>query len=177
MLSHYIKKEGLPKPILINGSSLPFPENSYPTIVSIRVLWHILKKRERSKLISELLRVSSQDIIADFTNQERLKNKLTGTLTSLLSFLFQQRYKDQIYFFNLSEVERSLATKQAKIEKAVPLDTFIPIWLNILPERIAKKLYPTVFKLDKFLAKIIPPTRYLLKISKNYSEKKSYYQS
>ncbi len=168
MLAEFVKKKDLPKPILTKGSSLPFPKKSYQTIVSIRVIWHILDK-ERNKLLTELFRVSSKDIIADFTNQERVKNRIIKALTFIFTKIFPQNYKvyEETYFFDMKQLERFLVGKEAKIEKSIPLDTIIPVWLDLLPENFARRLYPFLFNLDRLAAKILPPTRYLLKISKH----------
>jgi ubiquinone/menaquinone biosynthesis C-methylase UbiE len=168
MLTEFKKKKGLPSPILTKGSLLPFPSRSFPAVVSMRVIWHILDEKERNKFLEEAIRVSSKDVIIDLANISRSKNILVKTLVSLYTKFFPQGYNvySETFFFNLKEFKKLQTDKGLKIEKSVPLDIIIPIWLNLLPENLAKAVFPTVFEIDKISAKIIPPTRYLLRISK-----------
>ena len=169
MISEYLKKKTLPKPVLTKDSLLPFPNNSYQTAVSIRVVWHILKKEERERFIFELIRVASEGIVADFTNRKRIENRLIRMLTTLFTIIYPQGYKvhGETHFFDLKKLKRHFTSKGVIIQDSTPLDTIIPIWLNILPEKVANRLFPLVLGLDRLSAKVIPPTRYLLRISKN----------
>ncbi len=168
MISEYLKKKNLPKPVLTKDSYLPFPNNSYQTALSMRVVWHILKKDEREKFIAELMRVASKDVITNFTNLKRMENRLIRMITSLFTRIYPQGYEvyRKTHFFDLKELNKRFTSRGAQIQEATPLDTIIPIWLNTFPEKVATKLFPFVLWLDKLAAKVIPPTRYLLRISK-----------
>ena len=168
MLSEFAKKKGLPKPVLTKDSILPFPKNSYKAAVSLRVVWHILNKVEREKFIFELIRVTSGDIIVDFTNRDRVKNKFIRLIITIFTRAFPQGYGvyEDTYFFDIRDLGKFLEKKGLKIQKTIPMDTITPVWLNLLSEKAATNLFPIILKIDRLSAKIIPPTRYLLRISK-----------
>jgi len=70
MLAQYQQKTDLPKPQIANATRLPFPDNSFPVVFSLRVIWH-LPKGDIAKMFSEVARVSSNLIILDITNKKR----------------------------------------------------------------------------------------------------------
>lgn len=65
MLSHFPKN--LPKPILLTKDRLPFKDNLFDTVFSMRVIWHIKDDKKREKFFSEAVRVSKKYIIMDFS--------------------------------------------------------------------------------------------------------------
>jgi ubiquinone/menaquinone biosynthesis C-methylase UbiE len=152
MLAQYQQKKGLPKPQLVNATRLPFPDNSFPTILSLRVIWH-LPKEDIDKMFAEVARVSSNFIILDITNKKRWPK------------IYRDRYPNE-YFFTWKEFAALCQKCNLKIEKRILLDTLAPFWLNFLPSKIATALFPLIYKADLWLSKFIPPGRYLIKLRK-----------
>lgn len=65
MLSQFPKN--LPKPVLIKSERLPFKNSSFDTVFSMRVIWHIKDDVRREKFFAEAVRVSTKNIIIDFS--------------------------------------------------------------------------------------------------------------
>ena len=65
MLSHFSKD--LPKPILLETDKLPFKNNLFDTVFSMRVIWHIKNDKKRERFFSESVRVSKKFIVMDFS--------------------------------------------------------------------------------------------------------------
>lgn len=65
MISQFPKS--LPKPILLKSNKLPFKNNSFDTVLSMRVIWHIKDNKLREKFFSEAVRVTKNNIIMDFS--------------------------------------------------------------------------------------------------------------
>jgi glycosyltransferase involved in cell wall biosynthesis len=152
MLSQYQQKKDLPKPKLLSATSLPLKDNSYPTVVALRVIWH-LPKKDITKMLSEVTRVSSNIIILDITNKNRWPK------------IYRSRYPNE-YFFEWEEFSALCKKFNLKIEKRLPLDTLFPFWLNLLPARLAVPLFPKIYRTELWLSKIIPPGRFLIKLKK-----------
>ena len=151
MLREFRKKKNLPEPIRTSGSKLPFKKSEFKTVLALRVLWH-LPPDENEKLISEMSRVSSQFLILDIVNKKRFLAKILigpNTYPSVLKDFLALHRKNGW-----------------RAESILPLDVSLPIWLNLIPQKLAEKLFPFLYKLDLALAKIIPPGRYLLKLEK-----------
>lgn len=153
MLAQYQQKAGLPKPQLTDATQLPFPDGSFPTVFSLRVIWHFGNKEDREKMFSEATRVSSNSIILDITNRKRWPK------------IYRDRYPNE-YFFTWEEFVDLCKEFSLKIEEGIPLDTVAPFWLNFFPSKLAPALFPIVYRVDLLLAKLIPPGRYLVKLSK-----------
>lgn len=97
-------------------------------------------------------RVSSSLLILDIANQKRFLAKL---------FIGPNTYPVTLKEFLAFYQEGKL-----KLKKAIPLEISLPIWLNLIPQKLARKCFPLLYQLDINLAKIIPPGRYLLKLEK-----------
>lgn len=151
MLAQYRQKPGLPKAQLANTTQLPFQNNSFSAVFSLRVIWH-LPKEEIDKMLFEATRVSSNFIILDITNKKRWPK------------IYRDRYPNE-YFFTWEEFVDLCKELKLKIEERIPLDTLAPFWLNFLPFRLATALFPLIYKVDLLLAKFIPPGRFLAKLS------------
>ncbi|MBU3956888.1 glycosyltransferase [Patescibacteria group bacterium] len=152
MLAQYRQKPGLPKPQLADTTQLSFLDNSFPIVLSLRVIWH-LPKEDIAKMFSEVARVSSNLVILDITNKKRWPK----------IYLNLQQHT---YFFTWEEFVDLCKDSNLKIEERIPLDTLAPFWLNFLPSKLAITLFPLIYKADLLLAKLIPPGRYLVKLSK-----------
>lgn len=152
MLAQYRQKPGLSKPQLANATHLPFPDKSFHTAISIRVIWHLLSSNERENMLAEMARVSSSFVILDITNKKRWPK----------IYLNLQRHKT--YFFTWKEFVNLSKKYSLRIEEKIPLDTLTPFWLNFIPQRLAMTLFPLIYRADLLLAKLIPPGRYLLKL-------------
>lgn len=151
MLEQFRKKTGLPKPIKANGSSLPFEDNRFKTVFAIRVIWH-LPQKEKVKVISEMNRVSSQFVILDIANKKRFLAKLLiGPNTHPLI---------------LKEFLSLCQKRGLRVGTIIPLDVNLPIWLNLLPQKLAEKCFSLLYRMDLVLAKTIPPGRWLIKFKK-----------
>lgn len=153
MLVQYKQKPGLPKPQLTNATQLPFPDNSFPTVFSLRVIWHLGNKEDREKMFSEAIRVSSNLIILDITNKKRWPK------------IYRDRYPNE-YFFTWKEFIELCKESNLKIEARIPLDALAPFWLNFFPSNLATAFFPLIYRTDLLLAKLIPPGRYLVKLVK-----------
>lgn len=51
--------------------------------------------------------------------------------------------------------------------RKIPLDVIRPIWLNLVLQKHAVKLFPYIYKLDKKMGTFIPPGRWMVKFIKN----------
>lgn len=153
MLAQYKQEPGLPKPQLADATQLPFPDNSFPTVFSLRVIWHLLNKEDRKKLLSEAARVSSSLVILDITNKKRWPR------------IYRDRHRDDTYFFTWEEFADLCKKYNLRIEERIPLDTLAPFWLNFLPFKLATALFSLIYRADLLLAKLIPPARYLVRLN------------
>ncbi len=152
MLNQYQQKPGLPKPRLASATQLPFPDNSFPIVFSLRVIWH-LPRKDALQMFAELARVATDFIILDITNKKRWPK------------IYRDRYPNE-YFFAWEEFTDLCQKFNLKIEERLPLDTLAPLWLNFFPFRLARNWFPLVYKVDLWLAKFIPPGRYLIRLKK-----------
>lgn len=152
MLTQYEQKPGLPKPQLADATRLPFPDDSFPTAFSLRVIWH-LPRKDIDKAASEVARVSSSLVILDVTNKKRWPK------------IYRDHHLND-YFFAWEEFIDLCQRYGLKVEERIPLDTLVPFWLNFFPSKLATALFPLIYRSDLLLAKLIPPGRYLVKLSK-----------
>lgn len=160
MLHEFKKKKELPKPILIKGAVLPFSDDQFDYVIAIRVIWHIMGKREREKFLEEAVRVAKKSVVLDFTSDKRYKNPLLKPVLQRL----QPSFFENSYFFSLEEIKELTTAFEAKVEKLIPLDVLTPLWLNLLPSRLAKPLFPILSHSEKIVARILPPGRFMVKI-------------
>ena len=70
MLAVYQKKiaknNNLPTPLLVKSEQLPFKNNSFDSVIAMRVFWHITNAAKREKFFNEAVRVAKKYIIMDF---------------------------------------------------------------------------------------------------------------
>ena len=151
MLGQYRQKKTLPKPQLAEATQLPFEDDSFSLVCSLRVIWHLPKKKI-GQMLAEAARVSSQTVILDITNKKRWPK------------IYRDRYPHE-YFFTWEEFTQLTKHSKLRVDQRIPLDTLAPFWLNLLPQKLATNLFPLVYRLDLLSAKIIPPGRYLVKLS------------
>ncbi|MFC1624977.1 methyltransferase domain-containing protein, partial [Patescibacteria group bacterium] len=148
MLKEFSKKKNLPKPVLAFGDKLPFKAKSFNSSFAIRVIWHHPRSKSLA-IIKEMVRVSSSFVIFDVVNNKRL----------FKFFITPNTYPVNLKtFIKICKKECGI-----KIEKIIPMDVTLPIWLNLFPKKFAKNIYSPLYKLDLKLARIMPPGRYLLK--------------
>jgi len=153
MLAEFKKRKGLPKPTLIKDGTLPFSNGQFDHAVAIRVIWHLLNKEDREEMLSEMARVSSSLVVLDITNKKRWPK------------IYRDRHRSDTYFFTWEEFADLCKKSNLRMEGKIPLDTLAPFWLNFLPSKLATNLSPLIYKADLWLAKLIPPGRYLAKLS------------
>lgn len=161
MLAEFKKKKGLPKPILIKEAVLPFSDNQFDRVIAVRVIWHIVERKEREKFLEEAIRVAKKSVILDFTNDKRYKKPLIRFVLQKLN----PSFFENSYFFSLKEIEKLAAKHKAKVEELIPLDVLTPLWLNLLPSCLARSSFPVISRLEDAIAKILPPGRFVVKIS------------
>lgn len=169
MLSQFRKKEGLPQPILATGEKLPFKKDQFSTVLGIRVIWHVLDKKRRDEIFTEAARVSRKYLIFDFTNQDRAKNLLVKTGEKLYETIARPLIPlhSTTHFFQFHEIEKLAKRNGFKIGSKIPLDVTSPIWLNLLPQKLAFPLFPFLNQLDQKASKIFPPSRFLILFEKS----------
>jgi glycosyltransferase involved in cell wall biosynthesis len=151
MLKEFKKKKGFPKPKKASGEKIPFRKDEFETSLSLRVIWHC-PLRKAVKIVSEMNRVSSQLVILDIVNEKR--------------FLTKYLRNPNTYPVSLKEFLLLCKKKGLEVQTIIPLDVSLPFWLNLLPQKLAERCFPALYKLDLTLAKIIQPGRYLLKLVK-----------
>lgn len=99
------KLPGLPKPTLLKPGKLPFPTNKFDHVIAIRVIWHILDKKERELFLKEAIRVAKESVIMDFAMKNRGLN----------------RFFTIDYYFTEEEIEKLAKRLGAKIADTAPL--------------------------------------------------------
>lgn len=151
MLKEYYKKKNLPKATLAFGDNLPFKNKSFDCSLAIRVVWHFPQPKALS-IVKEMTRVSTSYVIFDVVNKKRFFKFLISPNT---------------YAVNLDEFIQTCTKEHSlQIEKIIPMDVSLHIWLNLFPKSLAKKCFPSLYKLDLAISKIIPAGRHLLKFRK-----------
>jgi len=168
MLKQYRNKKLLPKPKLTDATKLPFKNEEFSHILAIRVIWHLLKKSDRENMIKECSRVSSNYITLDIANKKRLENPIFKFLVRIYFKLFPRKFpipkKD--YYYSLGQFENLCQKNKLMIKKVIPLNSLTPVWINFLPFKIARSIFPILRFFDILFAPIIPPYRYMLKLKK-----------
>jgi len=166
MLKQYQQKKGLPPPIQASAENLPQNLGKFDLVIAIRLIWHIKNTSLHQPIIHQAKQHSSDSIIFDFTSLRRYRHPLFFLFHRLPALIFYPNaYKHQ-YFFSLKEI-KSLANKEGlRLHRQLPLDLLIPLWLNLLPQSLAQKLFPFLYQLELKLSHLIPPSRWLIKFSK-----------
>jgi glycosyltransferase involved in cell wall biosynthesis len=169
MLQEFQKKPKLPNPINTDGKLLPFRNDQFEGTYSLRVIWHLSTFQAISQILSEAARVSSQFIILDITNAYRWNHPIIKLISSLYFRLNPKEYTAHktSRLLTLQEFSQLCSEYMLDIDKILPLDVISPLWLKILPKRITKPLFSSIYRLELWLARFVPPGRYLIKISKS----------
>lgn len=162
MLSEFKKNKSLSRPILIRTKTLPFADKKFATVLAIRVIWHITDRKDRKNFFQEAARVARYSVILDFTHAKKYRHPILRESIKL----FTPNFFRHSYFFSLEEIHQLAKTNQLEIKTMIPLEVILPLWLNFLPQCLAKKLFPFLQQLELKLAKLIPPGRWLIKFVK-----------
>ncbi|MFQ5922883.1 MAG: glycosyltransferase [Anaerolineales bacterium] len=168
MVRQYVQKPSLPRPIIADGTALPFSNSSFDGVFSLRVIWHLPSMNHVERMLGELTRVSSNLVVVDITNRQRWRHAL---LRPFIAIYFRMRPSERSAhessrLLALNSFEKLSEPLGLRLERIRPLDVLSPIWLRLLPKRAALTLYPILFRLESVFWKVIPPGRLLIKLTK-----------
>jgi glycosyltransferase involved in cell wall biosynthesis len=169
MLHEFRKKTDLPNPIRADGMSLPFAANVVEGVFSLRVIWHLPTLRHLEQIVEEMARISMDYVILDISNERRWRHPLLRPLIAIY-FRFNPRELSKHETSILLTIERfTYLVEQMglQVDHILALDVLSPIWLKPLPLGFAKLFYPIIFHLESIFSVIIPPGRYLIRLTKN----------
>ena len=167
MLMFYKQKRTLPIPIKASGENLPFQNKSFPLVVSIRVLWHILDEEKQKQFLSEICRVASDGVILDITNKKRYQNPILFIPSRMISFFFKSYFNlKQAYLFDIAGLKKIINKSGFEITQSIPLEVTTPFWLNLFSKKTTRRILPIIYKIDLKLSSLIPPGRFLLKLTR-----------
>lgn len=166
MVSQYVQKPYLPRPIIADGTALPFSNSSFQGVFSMRVIWHLPSMNHLERMLSELARVSSNLVVVDIANRQRWRHAL---LRPFMAIYFRLRPSERSAhessrLLTLNRFETLSDPLGLRLERIRPLDVLSPIWLKLLPKGAARALNPILFRLEGILWKAIPPGRLLIKL-------------
>lgn len=167
MLNEYSKNKNLPKPILLSAEKISPKLGKFEACIGIRVLWHIKDVEKQRLIFKNATQLIEKTLIFDFANARKYKNLLLYPFFRIYGVLFNPNFYSNDYFFKIEEIEGLAKSNGLMIEKIIPLDILTPIWLNLLPQNFAKKLFPKLYFWENKFAKFIPPGRLLIKFRKN----------
>lgn len=159
MLKEYQKKKNLPKSIKAKVEKLPFSANSIPQTFALRIVWHL---KNNQTAIKEMARVTEKNLIFDISNPSRFHNPVF----QLILKIFFPHLLQHTYPLSFKKLIKILEKNQFKLIRKLPLEVITPLWLNLLPKKLARKCFSFLYQLDMALAKIIPPGRWLVKLKK-----------
>ena len=167
MLAQFNARSGLPNPIRADGIAVPFPAPGCTVTYSLRVIWHLHSRALFEQLIDEVARVTSQFIIIDIANKNRWRHPL---LWPLVAIYFRLRPKarqahETSQLLTLEEFTHLVEPKGLHLNRITPLDVLSPIWLRLLPSTVARTLYPIIFRFESILWRVIPPGRFLVRLT------------
>jgi len=156
-------KKYLPKPeIITDSSALPYKKNSFSHIVSLRVIWHIMKKSQRDDFFSEAIRVSKNTILIDFTNKRKYQSPF---IKIILGALYPDFF-DISYYYTWQEIEVLARKYNLKIEKVFYLEVLPPFIFFFIPRGLVKIAFPFYSNLEKTLSALLQPGRFLIQFKK-----------
>lgn len=168
MLLEFSRKPSLPLPVLADGRSLPFRKLSFNGAVSLRVVWHLPSEDGVKRMLWEMARVSSDFVIIDMSNAARWRSPIFRLLTAA-HFLFnpaERRHHSTSQTMKLDEFIGLAESCGLRYERKHALDVLTPIWLRLLPARLASRLGPALSRFESVLAKVVSPGRYLIRFGK-----------
>ncbi|MFC1711409.1 glycosyltransferase [Patescibacteria group bacterium] len=163
MLHQFLKKVGLPRPTQISAENLSLGLGKFDCVLGIRVIWHLKDCKKHQKILQNASLLSKKWVIFDFANGQKYKNPILYPFFRLYGLFFNPRFYRNKYFFTLEEIKKLAKKSKLTVDKILPLDLLTPLWLNLLPKKLAKRFFPSLFKLELKLAKIIPSGRWLVK--------------
>lgn len=168
MLKMYLRYKLLPAPIKLSGEELTKKLSKkygkFGAVIGVRVIWHIKNRKIHKEILTQAANISKKYVIFDFT--ERYRHIISYPIAKIYSGFLNKNYYRWDYFFSLGEIKKLARGAKLKIDKKLPLDLAIPFWINILPRKTAIKLFPYIFRVEKYLANIIPPGRWMIKFVK-----------
>ncbi len=158
MLTQLEQKKHLPHPRLITGQTLPFKNRAFDHVIAIRVIWHILNEKKRENFFREAVRASKKSVIMDFTHNAKYSNPFIRYILLKINpaFFIQSHY------FSEREIYALARKYHVAIENIIALEVLPPLWLNGLPESIAKKIFPYWRLVELLMRYLIPPGRLLI---------------
>lgn len=169
MLRGFSAKLRLPPPVQADGRHMPFKRLAFAGAVSLRVVWHLPSRRDFERMLLEMSRVASDFVIIDISNEARWRQPVLKLLAGLY-FLFdpsERRHHASSQVISLGEVVKLAEGLGLQYERSLPLDALTPIWLRLLPAKIASGLTPILTRLEPTLARLVPPGRYLIRFAKH----------
>jgi ubiquinone/menaquinone biosynthesis C-methylase UbiE len=168
MLEQFRKKPNLPNPITADGIALPFGEASFESVYSLRVIWHLSTLQQIEQMLIELARVTHSFLILDITNKQRWQNPVIRFFIRIYFSIRSHEHQAHLssHLFSFSQFSEMTEAVNLYIDKILPLDVLSPVWLKLLPTRIALSLFRYIFYIEKHLWKIIPPGRFIIRLTK-----------
>ena len=168
MLDRYLTKPLLPAPVRASGLDLPFPSGEFEGAISLRVIWHLKGGKQFKRMSNEMFRVASHFVVIDLANAERWQHPILSKAAEIY-FRLSPSNRDAhrtSQFHSVGHLERLAASSDYEISQIVPLDVGSPIWLNLLPQFLANALHPLVYRIELEMAKLVPPGRLLVRLTK-----------
>lgn len=97
--------------------ALPFSDNAFDLVLSVRLCHHISSRHERHQYVRELLRVSRKWVVFTFFDTYSLKNRLRN---------LRRRFVDKKPKWTMSEAEVATLANESGFEtvRSVPLSRF-----------------------------------------------------
>jgi len=166
MLIEYKKKKYLPKALQIEGENISKKIDAvHDQAIAIRVIWHIKNRKKIEKIFVNASSLSSRFLVADLANKNYRLNP-AFIIARMASAAGKPTYFKHDYFFTLKEVNNLVKKCNLKIDKKLPLDTCLPVWLNLIPKDTADKIFPYLYRAEKIACFILPPGRWMVRFNK-----------
>ncbi|PIS20732.1 hypothetical protein COT52_02190 [candidate division WWE3 bacterium CG08_land_8_20_14_0_20_43_13] len=158
MLKEYAKKINQPEARWYQGDKLPFSTNQTQGSIALRVLWHLKSAEQIQRVLSEMARVCQSYIIADFITHKKITS------------IKMARGKHDVSL-NTRQLQNLCKSLNIQLVDSLPFEVMPPIWLNLLPARLAEAFFAPCGKMEDLLSKIITPRRSSLVFRKAASNK------
>ncbi|HEX9868277.1 MAG TPA: methyltransferase domain-containing protein [Candidatus Tectomicrobia bacterium] len=166
MLSEYLRKPALPSPIVCDGRALPFAGHQFEGSYSVRVIWHLPSQADFERMLGEMLRVSRRFAVIDISNEKRWRGPLGKAIAALMYWRNPEALEahKSSRLSSLKDLSELVGNWGFAIDTAVPLDVIPPFWTEITPNRLFDVLFPFMSTLDTFLARLVAPARYMVRV-------------